>query len=148
MNKGIVSNDFTYLVLNKISRLLLSLNQRIEVKMFQEAVGGVEIQLWLLKQIPTHIPFSTSLAYAVVSKIGYFETIPKMWICGLLMSLCQILSSWDVFLQNLRGPSFQFGKLCKLGSKYYFQIMVYHKQGSTFCSMSHQSIERKKVHIY
>ena len=76
--KGIVSNDFTYLVSNKISRLLLSLNQRIEVKTFQEAVDGVEIQLWLLKQIPTHIHFSTSLAYGVVSKLAYFETIPKM----------------------------------------------------------------------
>ena len=126
-------------------RLLLSWNQRIEVRMFQEAVGGVEIQLLLLQQIPLRIPSSTNLPSVVELKQAYCKTIPKMWICGLWWVLCQILSSWEVFLWNLWGPSFQFGKLCKLGSKCSLQIMVCHNQSSTFCLMSHQSIDKKII---
>lgn len=138
----------TYLASKKQLRLLLSLNRSNEAKMYQEAVGRVVIQLLLLKQIPSHIPFSTILPYAVVSKIAYYETIPKMWNCVLLRLLCQILSNWDVFLWNLKGPSFQFGKLCKLSGKCSRQIMVCHKQSSTFCSMSHQSTKNTINCIY
>ena len=82
-----------YLISKHQLRLLLFLNQSNEVKMFQEAVGGVDSWLLLLKQIPSRIPSSTSPPYVDVSKIAYYETIPKMWNCGLLRLLCQILSN-------------------------------------------------------
>ena len=67
-----------YLISKHQLRLLLFLNQSNEVKMFQEAVGGVDSWLLLLKQIPSRIPSSTSPPYVDVSKIAYYETIPKM----------------------------------------------------------------------
>ena len=97
---GVAYSDLAYLVFYKLSRILLSLNQKIEVKMFREAAVGVKIQLLFLLQIPLHIPSSTSLSYGIVSKLTCYETIPKMWNCGLISKfpICQILSSWDVFL--------------------------------------------------